>query len=127
MLRSCCFFPKTSSAADVLIFLGLSFLDNFFLSCEAGGGGVRKDHLDLAEFSGEEEDVWEESEVEEDAVELSSCLRGVVAVRGLCTLVVKGAGGSDGRAEQGVILPAGVRAFLAGNSQVDRKYRLILM
>ena len=28
---------------------------------------------------------------------------------------------------QGVILPTGVRAFPAGNSQVDRKYRLILM
>ena len=30
-------------------------------------------------------------------------------------------------ATQGVILPAGVRAFPAGNSQVDRKYRMILM
>ena len=28
---------------------------------------------------------------------------------------------------QGVILPAGVRAFPAGNSQVDRKSRMILM
>ena len=27
---------------------------------------------------------------------------------------------------QGVILPAGVRAFPAGNSQIDRKYRMML-